>query len=175
MWADPDSLKGDQRLVLDGHPEGVLSVAFSPDGRTLATAGTRGLVLLHDVVSGQEKTAFPLVRRSFPAIAFAPDGKTLAAGSSNGALYSLDLESGRTVELLAQPFPLRHLAFSPDGRVLACTSRDGAVILWNPVSGERLDSIGLAHEQGVVAAAFSPDSKSLISLGRNGDVKIWEW
>lgn len=174
-WADPDSLRGDQRLVLEGHPEAVLAVAFAPDGRAVATAGTRGLVLLHDVAEGREKAAFPITDGTLPGIAFAPDGKTLAVSSYSGALYSLDLASGQAVELFKQPFALRQPAFSPDSRVLACASRDGAVIVWNRVTGERMDSIGLAHTQTAVGATFSSDSKSLISLGRNGDVKVWDW
>ena len=175
VWADPDTLRGEQRLVLKGHAEAILTVAWSPDGRVAATGGTRGMVLFHDVDSGQEKAAVMLGRRAIMAIVFAPDGKTLAAGASNGDLYLVDTDSHHVTELSRHPFQLRSLAFSPDGSALAGISWDGAVVLWDPATGERIGAIGLAHEQGAIAVAFAPDSQSLISLGRDGEVKVWEW
>lgn len=110
------------------------TLAFSPDGRTLAS-GSRGNVELWDVKSGEKvrtlKRAEPQYGVWGCAIAFSPDGKTLASGFGNGAVILWNVGSGEELRTLGGHTGIVNtLAFSTDGRVLASGSEDHTVRLW---------------------------------------------
>lgn len=160
-----------------GYPARV--VAFSPDGKTLATTNMDdATVTAWDIDSGEARATFPLGSQSrtpFSSLAFSPDSQTLAA-SSNSSVLVWELPSGRLrIALNAQPAKIHRMAFTPDGTRLAL--RDGVkVSLWDMSTGTRQATFqGLMRPAGSVEVA--PDGKTLATCsgsGGNGTVKLWD-
>jgi WD40 repeat protein len=121
-----------------GHPNWVGSVAFSPDGKTLAGGGgydgLRSRVWLWDLATGRV-IGHRLTRPDggIGSVAFSPDGTTLATASGDGTVRLWDLATGRQIgkALTGHTGPVTSAAFSPDGKTLASASVDGTVRLWD--------------------------------------------
>jgi WD40 repeat protein len=124
-------------------PEVVWSVAFSPDGKTLASGSLHGSVLLWDVKSGKRTATLQTFNpegRMPPnpaySVAFSPDGKFLAAGSLHG-ITLWDVESGDKVVALSRPAAtVFSVAFSPDGKILASAGSKGVIGKYDPRGGD---------------------------------------
>ncbi len=157
----------------DGGP--IWSVAYSPDGNTLATGSRDAAIRLWDLhpdrwqdrwqyQSPQELKGHSADVRS---IAFAPDGWTLATGSFDTTVQLWDLKTGQRLALLkGHGDTVNAVAFSPDGRTLASASLDGTVKLWNAYSGEELRTLE-DFEDWVLSLAISPDGLTLATGGRS--------
>lgn len=155
-------------LALDGHGESVNGVAFSPDGKLVATASGDRLDLWNAQTGAHLHT---LEGRSGLAVAFAPDGRLLAGPCPYGiCLY--DVRSGRRVRTMpGHPEAIEDLAFSRDGRLLASASGDRIVRLWDPATGEHLKTL-TGHLGNVHAVAFTPAGDALVTAG---DVTVRRW
>ena len=131
LW-DTDS--GQLKAALEGHADDtddwITSVAFSPDGATLAGSGSDGALQLWDVDSGQFKAA--LEGNQITSVAFSPDGTTLAGGSWDDTIRLWDTASGQLKAALeGHADRVSSVAFSPDGTILASGSNDGTILLWD--------------------------------------------
>ncbi len=158
------------RVVLAGHTRVVEAVAFSPDGRTLASCGFDHTVRLWDAARwDDEPPAEPEILSHSSVIfttAFSPDGSRLAAaGDRTLTIWSSKPSYHREEERAGQSY--RSLAFSPDGRSLALAAEDGTIRLWEmPTARERMVLHG--HSGVVRSVAFSPNGKRLASAGHDG-------
>ncbi len=156
---------------------GSAAVAFSPDGKLLATASADGGARLWDVAS--HRPASPPLAPGSPgvtAVAFSPDGKLLATASADGGARLWDVASHRPASPpLAPGSPgVTAVAFSPDGKLLATASADGGARLWD-VASHRPASPPLAPgSPGVTAVAFSPDGKLLATASADGGARLWD-
>ena len=161
----------------------VNSVAFSPDGHTLASGNSDGTVRLWDLAD----PAHPRPRGPIPAsgtasvqsVAFSPDGHTLASGSIDGTVRLWDLGDAAHPRPLS-PIPtggaVDSVAFSPDGYALATDSLDGTIKLWNVTDPAQPSLLGQPLAGGTGAAdsvAFSPDGHTLASGNSNGIIRLW--
>ena len=164
-----------QKGLLKGHTGEVFSVAFSPDGSTLASGGGFGdyTMRLWDVASGRTETIMEHPE-SIASVAFNPDGSLLASGGWYKTVHLWDGTSGQLKSTLAgHTNVVRSVAFSPDGDVLASGSSDDMVRLWDVALGQP-EVIFIGHSGRVASVAFSPDGSTLASGSYDGTVRLWD-
>src|SRR5947207_11096720 len=130
-----------ERATLKGHTGPVLSVAFSPDGKTLASGtgehNVSGAVNLWVVATGKEKATLQGHTKTVYSVAFSPDGKTLVSVSGDGTMKLWDVPLGKElVTVQVHTFAVLSVAFSPDGKTLASGGADETMKLWDVATGK---------------------------------------
>ncbi len=158
---------------LTNHEGEATSVAFSPDGRLLATGSQDGAVRLWDVATGAEIRRLSGHTAEVNAVAFSPDGSLVASASGDRTLRLWDTASGAVrATLRGHTGGVLALAFNDDGTLLASGSVDKDIRLWGVPSGEPLMTLS-GHRWLVVALAFSPDGSLLASGSWDNSVRLW--
>lgn len=170
------------RAILAGHRQSVLAVAISPDGRTLATAGSDRTILLWELPAGTLRRRLVGHRDQINALAFSPDGNSVAsaAGPSDPAIRLWDVTSGAARgSLTGHTSAVTDLAFSPDGTTLASVSGidatevdgDGSLRLWD-VARRAERAVLQIGEPHLARVQFSADGEMLVVVGRAA-VAVW--
>ena len=157
--------------TLDGHKSMVLSIAFDPEGRTLASGSDDRTVKLWEVTSGKLVRTLEGHYDAVISIAFDPEGRTLASGSSSNNIVKLwEATSGKLIRTLKGHYgTVRSVVFDPEGRTLASGSADGTVILWEATSGKLIRTLE-RHRNWVNSIAFDRQGRTLASGG--GDIYV---
>jgi WD40 repeat protein len=182
--------------TLEGHNSNVLSVAFSPDGKKVASGSKDKTIKLWEVNTGELLQTLKGHRNKVQSVAFSPDGHLLASGSEDNTIKLWNADTGELIDtlkghedsLLATNRKVFSVAFSPDGKKIASGNWDKSIMLWEVRFGKALHFIkgrtkrfwGLVEEKGdghtdsVNSVAFSPNSRILASGSFDNVIKLWE-
>jgi WD40 repeat protein len=149
------------------------SVAFSPDGKTVAVGDGSGMVFLWDVASGGSILKLNAgAAGRVTSLSFSPDGKSLVCGIARAQATLWKLPTGKVVRTLAS---WSGVTFSPDGLVLAAGEVKGNITLWDVATGAAVGTfVGLGSFDDWPILAFSPDGKTVVA-GAGRDAKLVAW
>ncbi|MFF9011403.1 trypsin-like peptidase domain-containing protein [Streptomyces sp. NPDC014870] len=169
---DAGALPAHRRL--SDHTGEVRAVAYSPDRRTLATAGADRTIRLWDTVTGKSRTTLKGHSDGVNAVAFSPDGRTLATAGADRTIRLWDTDTGTArATLEGHSQGVTSVAFSPDGRTLATAGADSTARLWEASGGKALATLK-GHTQGLTSVAFRPDGRTLATGGADKTVRLWD-
>jgi WD40 repeat protein/Flp pilus assembly protein TadD len=161
------------RLVLRNHAGMVNGIAFSPNGRYIATASADATAKLWDATSGSDLVTFYGHTDEVSSVAFSPDGKRIATGGDDGTARVWDAESGKALRTLSGHLDsIKAVVFSPDGRRIATASTDGTARVWDGQTGREL-SVLAGHFDEVTDIAFDPCGVYLATTSADRQVKVW--
>lgn len=158
---------------LEGHRNTLRSVAFSPDGKMLATGSEDNTAKVWNLETGEPILTLEGHRNFVASVAFSFDGKKLATGSEDNTVKIWNLENGKLdTTLKGHDASVVSVAFSPDGQRLATGSQDNTAKIWDLKTGTTRTLEG--HNDFVTSVGFSPDGQRLATGSQDNTAKIWD-
>ncbi len=171
------------RMTVKAHQYWVMSVAFSPDGRTLATGGgmwkSAGELKLWDATTGKLKADLKGHPKIVLSVAFSPDGKTLLAGGGgmggSGFVNLWDVHTLKQRNRVGRRDGwMTCVAVSPNGKLLVTSAtRADSIDIWDFATGKKLRTLK-GHRETINSVALSPDGETLASGGGDSNVLLWD-
>ncbi|MEH2164943.1 MAG: hypothetical protein V7K38_28785 [Nostoc sp.] len=159
-----------ERNQFQGHQGSVLSVSFSPDGKTIATASDEKTARLWNL-QGQLLQEFKGHQGSVWGVSFSPDGKTIATASDDKTARLWNLQGQLLQEFKGHQGSVLSVSFSPDGKTIATASDDNTARLWN-LQGQLLQEFK-GHQGSVLSVSFSPDGKTIATASVDKTARLW--
>ena len=157
--------------TLKGHTDDIRSVAFSPDGKILASSVRHGAVKLWDTETGANITT---LEDAGGPVVFSPDGKLLASRGNVQEIKLWDLETQTDLMTLrGKAGAVFDLTFSPDSTILVSGEGFGTIKFWDVATGENIAMLK-GHAGIVFSVEFSPDGEMLASGSQDGTVLLWD-
>ncbi len=156
---------------------GVVGIAFSPDGKCLATSDTKGDIQIWNSLTLEKLTHCQGHQHWTWSVEFSPDGQYLASASDDYKVKLWDVATGDCLyTYVGHTYSVNTVKFSPDGKMIASASQDGTIRLWRVAVGKLNPEIQVltGHSGRVWAIAFSPDGKNLISGGEDPVIRLWD-
>jgi WD40 repeat protein/tRNA A-37 threonylcarbamoyl transferase component Bud32 len=170
LW---DARSGEFIRKIGDHMLLVMGLAFSPDGRHLASAGRDKLVRIWDVGSGTTVRILRGHRDHVDGVAYSPDGRLLASASWDKTVRIWDAATGTIRAILSGHADWVYaVVFSPDGSRIASASADRTSRVWDVNKEEEIVTLR-GHRGQVLGAAFDRDGWRLATAGEDGHVKLW--
>ncbi|MCS7073903.1 MAG: caspase family protein [Bacteroidia bacterium] len=169
----PDINLAQKYKILAEHKAAVNAVAFSPNGKLLATASSDRKIIVWNALTGEKIRELTGHTASVNSIDFSPDGKYLASGSSDKTVRYWSVETGNLLKTNQKHTAVvEDVCFSPDGKSVASCGWDSTTTIWEPEAGWEESFYG--SENTVYSVAFSPDGKLLASAGADMVVRVWQ-
>ncbi|MDM3860927.1 MAG: hypothetical protein PT118_13995 [Aphanizomenon gracile PMC644.10] len=164
---------GNLLQTLTGHSELVYSVAYSPDGQTLASGSGDNTIKLWNVKTGNLLQTLFGHSNWVNSVAYSPDGQTLASGSGDNTIKLWNVKTGNLLQtLFGHSNWVNSVAYSPDGQTLASGSRDNTIKLWNVKTGNLLQTLP-GHSDSVRSVVYSLDGQTVASGSIDRTIKLW--
>lgn len=167
------------RNILRGHTKGVNSLAWSPDGRSLASPSDDTTVLIWDAQTGERYDALKDHLQQVHCVAWSPDGQSLVSGSCNPSGEENDgtriwrLTPDRSHQTLKDLNAVNSVAWSPDGKTIALGSFGTRIVLYD-VATQREKELTVNNVFAIFSVAWSPDGKLLASAWQDGGLRVWD-
>ncbi len=157
-----------------GHAGGVEAVAWSPDGKRIASGSVDNTVQVWDAADGGHVYTYRGHSSSVLAVAWSPDGKRIASGSGDKTVQIWDAaDGGHVYTYRGHPSSVLAVAWSPDGKRIASASLDKTVQVWDAANGGHVFTFR-GHADIVLAVAWSPDGKHIASGSDDTTVQVWD-
>ncbi|MFO0807291.1 MAG: WD40 repeat domain-containing protein [Gemmataceae bacterium] len=170
-----DTVAGKPTTILSGLLEKLETLSFSPDGKTLAAAGTGNTIRFFDVATGKERDPPTGHAGAMTTIGISPDGRFVVTCSVNDNVVRLwDAQTGREVRRLeGNEGGVDEVQYSPDGRYIASAKEQHPVYVWEAATGKLVRKIE-DHPSIGTHIRFSPDGSRIVTGGTTKVVAIWE-
>lgn len=160
--------------VQTGHSADIYSLAYSPDGRLLASGSKDYTIRLWDTATGLELRTLRGHSHWVNAVAFSPDGKLLASASADHTIRLWEVASGKLVQMLSgHDKSVNAVAFLPDGRSLVSGSDDHTIVVWDVATGSARQTLS-GHTREVYAISLSADGRTLASGSYDRTLRVWD-
>lgn len=166
----------EDKAILIGHPWRVNSIAYSPDGETIATGGwdRDNTVRLWNAQTGQNIFTSRTQTKQGTFVIFSPDGTTYAAAAADNTVHLWNGKTGKhKITLTGHTKQVSCAAYSPDSKTIATGSYDGTIRLWDATTGNHKTTL-TSDKASVTSIGYSPDGNTIVCGTGNGDVQLWD-
>ena len=170
-----DVATGEDKAIRIEHTKRVNSIAYSPDGETIATGGWHldNTVRLWNAETGQNISTSRMQTKQGTFVIFSPDGTTYAAAAADHTVHLSDGKTGKhKITLTGHTKQVACAAYSPDSETLATGGYDGTIRLWDVTTGTHKTTL-TSEKESVTSIGYSPDGNTIVCGTGNGDVQLW--